>query len=370
MKTTIQIKLYLINEQKKLIKNTMQEYVVTVNRTMADFVKLSGIDKRTTKDVKANIPSALINQTISDAKSIFKKYKKDCSSADNWNKKHISKKQKTATVPILRKPIAIWNNQNWKINGNYISFPVWNNGKCQRILVKTIIPTEILERLTNSKLGTLRITMKNNKIIAQIAVDTNISKNNNKGILGVDLGLKIPAVCVTDNGKVCFIGNGRKNKYIKRKFRSRRKKLGKAKKLNAIRKSQNKEQRIMKDIDHKLSRKIINFAKSNNIGTIRLEKLANIRKTARTSRKNEKNLHTWSFYRLAQNIEYKANLIGIGVQYVNPAYTSQICPSCGKRNHANDRKYICACGFHGHRDIVGARNIINAPVISGNSLSA
>lgn len=207
-------------------------------------------------------------------------------------------------------------------------------------------------------------------MIAQIAVETNILQTIDKGILGVDLGLKIPAVCVTDNEKVRFVGNGRKNKYIKRNFRSRRKMLGKAKKLNAIRKSQNKEQRIMKDIDHKLSRKIVNFAVSSGVGTIKLEKLANIRKTARISRKNEKNLHTWSFYRLAQYIEYKAKLLGIEVQYVNPAYTSQICPCCGTKNHANDRKYICACGFQGHRDIVGARNIINAPVASGNSLPA
>ncbi|WP_459771621.1 IS200/IS605 family accessory protein TnpB-related protein, partial [Alkalibacterium sp. s-m-28] len=59
----------------------------------------------------------------------------------------------------------------------------------------------------------------------------------------------------------------------------------------------------MKDQDHKVSRQIIDFAKDNHISVIRLEKLANIRQTARTSRKNEKNLHTWSFYRLATFIE-------------------------------------------------------------------
>lgn len=146
------------------------------------------------------------------------------------------------------------------------------------------------------------------------------------GVMGVDLGLRIPAVCVTDTGKVRFSGNGRKNKYLKRKFRSDRKRLGKAKKLNAIRKSQNKEQRIMRDIDHKISREIVNFAKDNHVAVIRMEQLAGIRATARTSRKNEKNLHTWSFYRLGHYIEYKAALAGIRVEYVNPAYTSQICP--------------------------------------------
>ncbi|MDQ2087836.1 transposase [Herbivorax sp. ANBcel31] len=114
----------------------------------------------------------------------------------------------------------------------------------------------------------------------------------------------------------------------------------------------------------------MNFAIQNNVSEIRMEKLANIRNMARTSRKNEKNLRTWSFYRLAQYIEYKALLEGIRVEYVNPAHTSQICPSCGKLNKAKDRTYKCACGYKNHRDLVGARNIINAPVVNGNSLSA
>ncbi|WP_245692560.1 transposase [Sporomusa acidovorans] len=95
-----------------------------------------------------------------------------------------------------------------------------------------------------------------------------------------------------------------------------------------------------------------------------------MRQTARTSRKNEKNLHNWSFYRLATFIEYKAIQAGIKVEYVNPQYTSQKCPVCGALNKASDRKYTCGCGFRGHRDRVGALNIISAPVIDGNSLSA
>lgn len=180
--------------------------------------------------------------------------------------------------------------------------------------------------------------------------------------MGVDLGLKVPAVAVTGDDKVRFFGNDRQNKYVRRMFKSKRKKLGKLKKLNAIRNLDNKEQRWMKDRDHKISRAIVDFAKENKISVIRLEQLANIRQTARTSRKNEKNLHTWSFYRLSQFIEYKAKLTGIKVEYVNPAYTSQTCPKCSTRNKAHDRKYKCGCGFEKHRDLVGAMNIRYAPV--------
>ena len=181
--------------------------------------------------------------------------------------------------------------------------------------------------------------------------------------MGIDLGLKVPAVAVTSNGKTKFFGNGRQNKYIRHQYKSLRQELGKAKKLKKIKQISDKEQRWKKDQDHKISRQIVNFTVENNVSVIRLEKLTNIRNTARTSRKNEKNLHTWPFYRLARYIEYKANLEGIGVEYVNPEYASQRCPHCGSSNKAKDRKYVCKeCGFSTHRDRLGAINIMNVHV--------
>ncbi|WP_144029675.1 zinc ribbon domain-containing protein, partial [Paenibacillus larvae] len=78
----------------------------------------------------------------------------------------------------------------------------------------------------------------------------------------------------------------------------------------------------------------------------------------------------WTFYQLQQFISYKANLVGIKIVEVNPAYTSQTCPACAEKNKAKDRGYECSCGFNAHRDRVGAINIMNQPVADGNSLSA
>lgn len=366
MQITTQIKLLPTPEQVALLKNTMQEYITTTNNVVNDYVVSENSIKHTSKSIIANLPSALKNQAIQDAKSIFKKYTKNV----RLNTKKTEDKQKEIKVPILKKPVAIWNNQNYFIKFGYLSFPVWQSGKSTRIVVKAVI-TEYQENLITNKLGTLRITQKLGKYIAQIAVDVEPIKATGTIAMGIDLGLKIPAVAVTEKDKTKFVGNGRQNKYFKRKHRATRKKLGKLKKQKAINKLDNKEQRWMKDQDHKVSRQLINFAKENNVSTIRLEQLSGIRQTARTSRKNEKNLHTWSFYRLAQFIEYKAILEGIQVEFVNPKYTSQTCPACGEKNKAKDRKYVCKfCGHTEHRDKVGAKNIIKAPVISGNSLSA
>jgi putative transposase len=87
--------------------------------------------------------------------------------------------------------------------------------------------------------------------------------------------------------------------------------------------------------------------------------------TLRTSRKNEKHLHTWSFYQLSRFIEYKAKLAGISVVYVDPKYTSQHCPQCGTKNKARDRKYVRGCGYVAHRDRVGALNMMKTPMADG-----
>ncbi len=352
---TVKIKLYPNKQQKELLKSSSSQYISVINSLLTEMVENKKTTKKTSKDIQANLNSSVKNQAIKDSKSIF-------------NMK--VKKSKYKIIPILKKPVIIWNNQNYSIKDNAISMPFMIDGKSKRLMIKAELSDKRTQELLTNKLGTLRITKKNNNWIAQISVTvpTPISTGNKS--MGIDLGLKVPAVAVTEDGKTKFFGNGRENKYIKRKFRYRRKILGKAKNLNAIKKSMNKEQRWMKDKDHKISRQIIEFAKKNNISVIRLEKLANIRNTARTSRKNEKNLHTWSFYRLAIFIEYKANIEGIKVEYVNPKYTSQLCPSCSTKNKAKDRKYKCSCGYKTHRDRVGAINIINAPVIDGKSLSA
>ncbi|HDR7633436.1 TPA: transposase [Bacillus mycoides] len=354
---TVKVKLIPTKEQIRLLEQSSQEYIKVINTLVSEMVEAKESTKKSTKNIEANIPSAVKNQAIKEAKSLFATK---------------VKKSKYKIIPILKRPVCIWNNQNYSFDATHISIPFKVNGKSTRVKIRALLSDKNNRNLNllKHKLGTLRITMKSNKWMAQISVTLPTNEKAGTKILGVDLGLKVPAVAITDDDKVRFFGNGRNNKYRKRKFRSARKKLGKDKKVNAIRRMDDKEQRWMQDKDHTISREIINFAIANHISVIRLEQLMNIRQTARTSRKNEKNLHTWSFYRLSKFIEYKAILADIQVEYVNPAYTSQSCPKCAKKNRAQDRKYKCPCGFETHRDIVGAMNIRYATVIDGNSQSA
>ena len=110
MQITVQIKLKPEAKQSKLIDDTLKTYIGVVNSIVSDFVSMGKVDKRTTAEVFAALPSAVKNQCIQDAKSVFKKYAKDMKSMERVNKKKPAEKQKVVKVPFLKKPVAIWNN--------------------------------------------------------------------------------------------------------------------------------------------------------------------------------------------------------------------------------------------------------------------
>ena len=369
------VKLYPTEYQKNLIAQTMTEYIGTVNVLVSDAVSGHSIAKATTADVSADLPSALLNQCIRDAKSIVMKYCKFCRKAVLKNrslaKRGSAIRIKAPNLPILKKPCCYINNQNYKIKDDCVNFPVMINGKSKRISVIAKLTDRQKTLFSDAKFGTMRIVIKNYTLVAQIVYEAAEPALKSGGsVMGIDLGIKCPAVSYCSDGSVKFYGNGRKNKYLRRHYAYLRKKLQTSKKIRAVKRINDKEQRIMRDIDHKLSHDIVETAAARNVKVIKLEQLQNIRSATRKSRKNNHSLHTWSFYRLAQFIEYKAKLAGIFVEYVNPAYTSQRCPICGNVHHADDRNYTCECGFHIHRDLLGAMNICNSTEFVGNRQTA
>lgn len=369
------VKVYPTEYQKTLITQTITEYIDTVNGLVSDAVSGHSIAKTTTADVNADLPSALLNQCIRDAKSIVRKHYKYCHQAviknRNLKKRGSAIRVKAPNLPILKKPCCYINNQNFKVKDDCIEFPIMIDGKSKRISVFVKLTDRQKALFSGAKLGTMRIVTKNHALVAQIVYEVAEPKLKADGnVMGIDLGIKCPAVSYCSDGTVRFYGNGRKNKYMRRHYAYLRKKLQTSKKIKTVKRINDKEQRIMRDIDHKLSHDIIETAVAHNVKVIKLEQLQNIRSATRKSRKNNHSLHTWSFYRLAQFIEYKAKLAGISVEYVNPAYTSQRCPICGSVHHADDRNYTCQCGFHIHRDLLGAMNICNSTEFVGNRQTA
>ena len=132
-------------------------------------------------------------------------------------------------------------------------------------------------------------------------------------------------------------------------------------------KIRNKEKRKIKDIDHKVTSAIVKEAVRQECG-IKLEWLDGIRETAPTSRSSRASLHSWEFYRIQQEIEYKAKLRGVPVAYVDPAYTSQQCSRCGRIGNRDGKDFTCPhCGHVDHADVNASFNIaLRPPLGEGN----
>jgi putative transposase len=176
-----------------------------------------------------------------------------------------------------------------------------------------------------------------------------------QGFIGVDRNsVENVAVCADImTGKVRKFGPDTAG--ITKNFRNRRKNLQKKGAKSALVKIRRKQSRRTKDINHKTSKSIVDFADKHRSAIV-LEDLGKISKKGKAKRYVQKS--QWSFYQLETFIKYKAALLGIPIFYVNPAYTSQVCSRCGSINKKpNGKNYKCSCGSLTHRDVNAAFNI-------------
>ncbi|MBI3412682.1 MAG: IS200/IS605 family element transposase accessory protein TnpB [Candidatus Aenigmarchaeota archaeon] len=143
-----------------------------------------------------------------------------------------------------------------------------------------------------------------------------------------------------NTGKVLKLGKS--CNHIHNKYKNIRKVLQKQGKFKKLKKIKDRENRIIKDINHKVTTTLVKYAKEVKSGIV-LEKLDEIRKTAKTRRKQRYSLNSWSFYQQQQMIEYKSKKFGVPVFYVEPQYTSQRCSRCGHIENANRNGNLFHC---------------------------
>ena len=153
---------------------------------------------------------------------------------------------------------------------------------------------------------------------------------------------------------------GKQCNHIHNKYKNIRKDLQKKGKYRKVKQIKHRESNIIKDINHKISKKIVTDAEKQK-AIIVLENLKNIRKTARTRRKQRYSLNSWSFYQLEQMIVYKSKKYGVPLVYVEPQYTSQRCSRCGhieRLNRKTKSLFQCKnCGIVENADVNAGFNI-------------
>ncbi|MEW6568229.1 MAG: transposase [Chloroflexota bacterium] len=124
------------------------------------------------------------------------------------------------------------------------------------------------------------------------------------------------------------------------------------------------QERRRRDIEHKVSRAVVNWALERKVGTLAIGDVRDVGSGKRMASKNQQKVSSWAHGNMRRYVGYKAASEGIAVELVEEHYSSQTCPACGPRHKPMGRVFRCsACGFVGHRDgQVGAVNLLSRRV--------
>ena len=167
-------------------------------------------------------------------------------------------------------------------------------------------------------------------------------KINTINTIGIDRNTthhSIVASCL-ETGKVLKLGKS--CNHIHQKYKHIRRELQIKGKLKKVKQIKNRENRIIKDINNKITTALVKYAQQVKGGIV-LEDLKQIRQTANTRRKQRYSLNSWSYYQQQMMLEYKAKKYGVPIFYVEPQYTSQRCSKCGHIESTNRNRNLFQC---------------------------
>lgn len=186
-------------------------------------------------------------------------------------------------------------------------------------------------------------------------------------VAGVDLGEIHMAA--THDGEECHIYNGRYLRSVRRY--QNKKKADISSHLDRMVRGSIRYKRLktrkglilkrldnqVHDILHKQTTKLVSTLHESGVKTVVIGDVRDIRQGLDYGAKANQKMHQWLLGKTRWMISYKVEGFGMEVVLQEEAYTSQTCPACGELHKPKGREYRCGCGFHYHRDGVGAYNI-------------
>ena len=270
-----------------------------------------------------------------------------------------------------------------------LSLGIWDGKRQQGICLKLSknIMSKINEIVSFDKDAVSQIELcYDNGLMLCITYDDKQSPENIgfPETVGVDLGeIHSIAACATNGNSIII--TGRKLRSINR---LRNKTLASISKAQAKctkgsrrwKKLQRKKRYILSKSKHQVAYKtheitknFVDWCLENKVGKVfcgnpegvqrntsgRKKKNRTKNKKKIRNRKTSQKLSNWNFGKIKDCLKYKLANVGIEFEEISEAYSSQTCPICGQRHKTNSRNYKCSCGYHAHRDVHGAHNILS-----------
>ncbi|GAB6102158.1 RNA-guided endonuclease TnpB family protein [Thermococcus atlanticus] len=304
------------------------------------------LKKETYKSLRreySELPSHYLYTACQMATAIFRSFRKR------------KKNGKARGRPVFKKDVIMLDDHLFKLDLEKglikLSTP---NGRIQL----EFYPAKYHEKFGNWKVGQAWLVRTPRGVFLNVVFSKEIEVSELKAFVGLDLNENNVTLSLPNGEFVQIITHEREIRtgyFLKRRKIQRKIRTGK-KRRELLEKYGEREKNRLNDLYHKLANKILELAEK--YGGLALEDLTEIRDSIRYSAEMNGRLHRWSFRKLQSIIEYKAKLRGVRVVFVNPAFTSSLCPICGGKLSPNGHRVLsCKCGFEADRDVVGSWNI-------------
>ncbi|MCE4623741.1 MAG: RNA-guided endonuclease TnpB family protein, partial [Caldisphaeraceae archaeon] len=290
------------------------------------------------------LPSHYLYTACQMATTIYKSFRKR------------RKKGKAKGKPVFKKEVIMLDDHLFELD---LENRVIEISAPKGRLVLEFYPSKHHEKFKDWKVGQAWLVKNSKGVFINVVFSREVEVGEPKAFVGVDLNENNVTLALPDGEFVQIITHEKEIRtgyYVKRRRIQKKLRAGKKRK-GLLEKYGEREKKRLNDLHHKMTNKVVELAEK--YGGIALEDLTKIRNSIRYSAEMNGRLHRWSFRRLQSIIKYKAKLKGVGVLLVNPAYTSSLCPICGRKLSPNGHRVLkCPnCGFEADRDVVGSWNI-------------
>lgn len=271
--------------------------------------------KREQVDYKGMPSAQSAQQTV---KLLFKNWKSFFKANKEYNK-NPSKFKARPKMPRYKekhgKNIVVFTAQNAKIKDGFVHFPKKANIEPIKTKVSSLVQVRIIPQATCT---IVEIVYKKEKKQVDVVNETWLS---------IDLGLNNLVTSFNNIGKKPFIVNGKIIKSINQYYNKKKAKLmsfigdrGISNKINRLTHKRNMK---INDYMHKTSRYIIDYAIEQKLEKIIIGDNVDWKQSINIGKKNNQKFVSIPHAKLIEQIQYKAEEVGIEVVLTEESYTSK-----------------------------------------------
>jgi IS605 OrfB family transposase len=221
------------------------------------------------------------------------------------------------------------------------------------------------------EIDSMTVIERDGRLLGRVVVTLRIRDPKGVHPVGIDLNETNALVAVDPDGNTFFV-SGRDFKVRNIRTRKTRRCL---QQLLATHKAQTKDTRSVRRLLKRLGRtqrnrtrtfcqqtaaKLVQWAPADSVLVFERLRLPQTSKKLRVRKGTRRRLSQWQRREMKKSATNAAQMRGLLVDDVNPAYTSQDCARCGLRGTRKRHSFVCPhCGHSAHADVNAAVNIRN-----------